>query len=113
MPAQISYLDQEAVVTPPDGYLKPFPLTVMGPTGIQNDLRVLFVSGSESASGGDQAVQMQPDPPTGFTQAYALDAGQETRGVYYRRLVTADPDTSVAWIKPVGWRDFAWAPLTI
>lgn len=114
MPAQVSYLDQEAVVTPPDGYLKPFPLMVMGPTGVQNDLRVLFVSGSESASGGvSEAIQMQSDPPTGFTQAYALAPDFETRGVYYRPLVTGDADTSVAWIKPTGWRDFAWALLTV
>lgn len=112
MPAELIYDDQEAVVTPPTGYLEPFPLT-LGPSWKQNDVRILFVSGSESASGGvSEAVQMQPDPPTGFTQAYALDAGFETRGVYYRRLVNGDTDTSVAWIKPTGWRDFAWAPLT-
>jgi hypothetical protein len=113
MPAQIAYRDQEAVTTPPDGYLKPLPFT-LGPTWQQNDLRVLFVSGSESASGGvAEAIQMNPDPPTGFTQAYALNPDFETRGVYYRRLVTGDVDTSVAWIKPTGWLDFVFAPLSI
>jgi uncharacterized membrane protein YgcG len=113
MPAQIQYRDQAAVVTPPDGYLQPFPLT-LGPTWQQNDVRVLFVSGSEAASGGvSEAVQMNPDPPTGFTQAYALAPDFETRGVYYRRLVTGDTDTSVAWIKPASWRDFMWATLSI
>lgn len=87
---------------------------ILGPNWKQNDLRVLFVSGSESASGGvAEAIEMNPDPPTGFTSAYSLNAGFETRGVYYRRLVSGDVDQSVAWIKPTGWVDFVWAPLTI
>lgn len=112
MPAELQYDDQEALVAPPSGYLEPFPLK-LGPNWAQNDVRILFVSGSESASGGvTEAVQMTPDPPTGFTQGYALSPNFETRGVYYRRLVNGDTDTSVAWIKPTGWRDFVWAPLT-
>lgn len=113
MPAQITYRDQQALTTPPDGYLQAFPF-VMGPDWVNNDVRVLFVSGSEADSGGTaEAVTMTPDPPTGFTQAYALQPGFETRGVYTRRLVTGDPDLSVAWFKPTSWLDFMWAPLTI
>jgi hypothetical protein len=112
MPATISYRDMEAVVTPPNGYLEPFPLT-LGPTQQPNDVRILFVSGSESASGGvSEAIQLNPDPPTGYTGAYTLDPGFETRGVYYRRIASGDTDTSVAWIKPTGWRDFLWVPIT-
>jgi hypothetical protein len=112
MPATISYFDMEAVVTPPNGYLEPFPFT-LGPNQQQNDTRILFVSASESAPGGvTEAVQLVPDPPTGYGQAYALAPDFETRGVYYRTLVTGDADTSVAWIKPSGWRDFLWVPIT-
>lgn len=112
MPATISFFDMAVSITPPNGYLEPQPLT-LGPNWQQNDVRMLFVSGSESASGGvAEAVQMNPDPPTGFTSAYSLNTGFETRGAYYRRLVNGDADTSVAWIKPTAWLDFMFSTVT-
>jgi hypothetical protein len=72
-----------------------------------------LVTASESASGGvSEAVQMVPDPPTGFSAPYALNADFETEGVNYRYLIPGDIDTSVAWIKPAGWRHWCWALLT-
>lgn len=112
IPAIIDFFDMEALVTPPGGYLEPQPLT-MGPNQQPNDLRLQIVTGSESAAGGvSEAVQMVPDPPTGFTAGYALDAGFETEGVNYRYLLANDSDVSVAWIKPAGWRHWCWALLT-
>lgn len=110
--APLVFLDMSASVTPPDGYLEPLPL-LMGPNQQPNDVRILFVSASESASGGvAEEIQMNPDPPSGFTKGYALAPGFETRGVYYRRLVGGDVDTSVSWIKPVGWLDFIFGLVT-
>lgn len=112
MPAELEYFDQQTLTTPPAGYLQPLPF-VMGPTWVNNDMRVLFVSGSESVDSSSEAVKMNPDPPTGFITVWALDQGVETRGVYIRRLLNGDPDLNAAWAKPVGWLDFVWAPLTI
>jgi hypothetical protein len=112
VPVKPSYFDMAVSVTPPNGYLEPQPLT-LGANWQQHDTRILFVSGAESAAGNlTEAVQMQPDPPTGFTQAYALAPGFETRGVYYRTLLNGDADTSVAWIKPLGWQGFVFATIT-
>lgn len=112
MPATVSFFDMSVSVSPPNGYMEPQPLT-LGPNWQPGDVRMLFTSGSESASGSaSEAIQMNPDPPAGFTQAYALAPNFETRGVYYRNLASGDSDTSVAWIKPTGWRDFVWATIT-
>lgn len=112
MALKIVYDDMSVSNTPPTDYQQPVPLT-LGANWQQNDVRILFVSGSETAPGGvAEAIQMSPDPPTGFTQAYALNAGFETRGVYYRRLLAGDTDTSVAWIKPTGWLDYMFGLIT-
>lgn len=56
---------------------------------------------------------MTPDPPTGFTATYALNAGRETHGVYTRRLQNSDTDNvSVSWVKPQSWLHFMTAMLT-
>lgn len=113
MPARVQFFDMEATVTPPTGHRQPFPL-VLGANWQPNDIRVLFVSGE--AQGQDSIttpVKMIPDPPTGFTAAYALNVGAETRGVYYRRLVSGDADAYATFPKPQGWREFMWATLTV
>jgi len=112
MPATLSFFDMSVSVTPPNGYLQPQPLT-LGANWQPNDVRMLFVSGSESASGGiAEALRLKPDPPTGFTGSYVLSPNFETRGVYYRKLLKGDADTSVAWIKPPGWLDFMFSLVT-
>jgi len=119
MPATISFFDMSVSVTPPGGHFQPMPLT-LGPNWQPNDVRLLFVSYSATAPTGDNAqdvalmMTMTPDPPTGFTQAYAINStpGIETRGVYYRYLVAGDADTSVSWPKPAGTRDFMFAIIT-
>lgn len=112
MAASISFFDMEVSVTPPGGYQQPVPLT-LGANWQPNDYRLFFISASEAASGGvTEAIQMVPDPPVGFTGAYVLSPDFETRGVYYRKLLTGDSDTSIAWIKPLGWRDFALGTIT-
>jgi len=113
MPATISFFDMAVNITPPTGYLQPVPLT-LGPNWQPNDVRMLFVSAS-GTSGSDDITLMEPmfpDPPTGFTAAYSLDPGAETRGVYYRYLQPGDSDTSVAFPKPPAWRDFNFATIT-
>lgn len=56
---------------------------------------------------------MLPDPPTGFTAVYSLNPGNETHGIYYRRLVSGDVDQFVDWAKPEQWRHFMTAFLTV
>lgn len=112
MPATISFFDMEATVTPPTGYMQPFPVT-LGPAWQQNDVRLVLVSGAEAAAAGvGEAIQLNPDPPAGFTSAYTMNPSYETRGVYYRRLIAGDSDVSVAWIKPTGWQHFCWSVIT-
>jgi len=112
--ATIVFDDMEASVTPPGGYLEPQPLT-LGPNWLPNDVRLQLVSASEAPpKGWSEAVQMVPDPPTGFVADYNLNPtpGFETEGVYHRYLQPGDQDTSVAWIKPAGWRHWCWSLLT-
>jgi len=99
--------------------MQPVPLTI-GPNWQPNDVRILFISASGTPASGSPdsknnatlPVSMTPDPPTGFTAAYSMDPGFETRGVYYNYLVAGDTDTSVAFPKPPGWRDFNFATIT-
>lgn len=118
MSAQLQFFDMSVSVTPPSGHLEPLPIT-LGPNWQPNDIRLVFVSASGStgqSSGSDETtlmMPMNPDPPTGFTAAYSIDPGHETHGVYWRRLVSGDNDTSVYWPKPSGWRHFMFAELTV
>src|ERR1700756_1127789 len=107
----ITYDDQEASVTPPNGHLEPVPLTV-GPDRQQNDVRVFFIAGAGASNAISSMVPMTPDPPTGYTSAYSLDPGHECWGAYYRRLVFGDGDTSILLPKPVGWQYFSSAIFT-
>lgn len=111
MPATIYFDDPSVVITPPGGHFEPLTLT-LGPNKQQNDVRLVMVSGSGTSSDTTLMVPMSPDPPTGFTAAYVLDSGNETRGIYYRTIVNGDTDTSVAFPKPPGWRDFMYGLLT-
>lgn len=117
MPASISFFDMSVSITPPTGHFAPQPL-LLGANWQPNDVRLLFVSNSATAptSDGSQEVAMTmamtPDPPTGFTAAYSVNPGSETRGVYYRYLVAGDTDTSVSWPKPPGTRDFLFTTIT-
>jgi hypothetical protein len=114
VPAQQSFFDMAVSVTPPTGHLEPVPLT-LGANWKQNDIRTLMVAGLASGSNGDTAAQpMTPDPPTGFTALYNLGPtpGFSTNGVYYRRLVNGDADTSVAWPKPPGWNNYLFTTIT-
>jgi hypothetical protein len=115
MSAQLEFFDMSVSVTPPTGHLEPLPLT-LGPNWQPNDIRLVFVSASGSEDGGGKItlmMAMSPDPPTGFTTAYALDQTHETHGVYYRRLQTGDNDQSMSWVKPPGWRHFMLGLLTV
>lgn len=114
MAAQIQFLDMSVSVTPPGGYREPLPVT-LGPNWQPNDIRLVFVTGSGSDSGSDTALEMvmYPDPPTTFTAAYTRNVGHDTHGVYYRRLVSGDADTSIAWVKPASWRHFMFGLLTV
>lgn len=111
MPATIFFNDMSVTITPPGGHFEPVPLT-LGPNQQANDVRLLFVSGSGTSSDTTLMVPMSPDPPTGFTAAYVLDLDNETRGTYYRTLVSGDTDTSVAFPKPPGWRDYMYTLAT-
>jgi hypothetical protein len=114
MPATISFFDMSVSVTPPAGHLEPVPLT-LGPNWQQNDIRTLIVAGlATSSDGNTAAAPMSPDPPTGFPAIYNLapTPGFSTQGVYYRRLVNGDADTSVTWPKPPGWSNYLFTTLT-
>lgn len=112
MPASIQFFDMEASVTPPKGHFEPVPLT-LGANWQPNDVRILFISaesqGSDSITVG---MPMIPDPPTGFTPAYSIDPGFETRGVYYRYLQTGDTDASVSFPKPPNFREYMFSVVT-
>lgn len=105
-----------ASVTPPNGHKEPLVLT-LGPNWQPNDFRLLFLSasGAEQQSAGVTATEMKmnPDPPSTFTTAYALNLGAETHGVYYRQLVAGDVDQFVTWAKPANWRHYMVSFLTI
>lgn len=116
MPASVSFFDMAVSVTPPNGHLEPQPLLV-GANWQPNDVRLVFISASGTESNSDSQditlmMGMTPDPPTGYTSAYSLNAGLETQGAYYNLLATGDTDTSVAWSKPTSWRHFVLATLT-
>jgi hypothetical protein len=114
MPATLNFFDMSASVTPPKGHEEPLPVT-LGPNWEPNDYRFFFVSGSGTSSLGLSATEMKmnPDPPTTFTTAYALNVGRETHGVYYRKLQSADNDQFVTWAKPSNWRHFMVAMFTV
>jgi hypothetical protein len=111
MAASISFFDMSVSVTPPTGYLLPQPVT-LGPNWQPNDIRILMVSASGVSGNAMLELAMQPDPPSTFTAGYALALGVETDGVYYRRLVAGDNDTSVSWDKPTNWQSYMFATLT-
>jgi hypothetical protein len=112
MPAEIDFLDISVTVSPPQGHFEPFPLT-LGATWQPNDVRMMLTSAAGiTTSGTSLDMPMSPDPPTGYSTPYTLDPHNQTHGVYYRRLVTGDGATSVAWPKPPQWRYFMWATLT-
>lgn len=112
MSAQLQFFDMAVSVTPPSGHLEPLPIT-LGPNWQSNDIRLLFLSGSGASGQGAIEMAMNPDPPTGFTAAYAPSVTRETRGVYYRRLQAGDSDASVYWAKPSSWQYFMFATLTV
>jgi hypothetical protein len=111
----LSFFDMAVSNTPPNGHLETTPLT-LGANWSPNDIRVLMLHAEgQDANGLSLPMPVTPDPPTGFAAAYRLapSADQESIGVFWRRLVTGDTDTSVAWRKPPGWANFNWATLTI
>lgn len=112
MPASIKFFDMDASVTPPNGYLEPLPVT-LGPNWQPGDIRLLFVSAyGVDGTGLTSPMGMTPDPPTGFSAAYSINLGFETRGVYWSRLTPSSVDTNIAWTKPVQWRDFMFVTIT-
>lgn len=113
MPAIVDFFDMEASITPPTGYAEPVPLT-LGANWQPNDIRFLFICAEATGDSGSTTtpIAMFPDPPTGFTAAYSLNPGFETKGVYYRRLATGDSDTNVFFPKPQGWREYMFATVT-
>lgn len=108
---KITYDDQEASVTPPNGYLEPVPVT-LGPDQQQNDLRIFFIAAGGSTTNLMAMTPMSPDPPTGFAASYSLNPGHECWGAYYNRLALGDTDTSVAFQKPPAWQYYASAIFT-
>lgn len=108
----LNFFDMAVSTTPPAGHLEPLPLT-LGPNRQPNDVRLFLISASGSGSSTTLMMQMNPDAPTGFTAAYSLNPGVETEGVYYRRILASDVDTSVNWVKPPGWRHFMLSTLTV
>lgn len=109
----VEFFDMAVSLTPPTGHVEPYPL-LLGPNWRPNDVRLLMVSASGQNDAGltASAMEMRDDPPTSFSTAYALYPTDETEGVYYRRLISGDADSSVSWEKPSGWRHFVWATLT-
>lgn len=114
MPAQLQFFDMSVSISPPGGHQEPLPVT-LGPNWQPGDIRLMFVSGSGSDAGSDTTLEMvmASDPPATFSGAYSLNPGHETHGVYYRRLVSGDTDTSVSWTKPASWRHFMFGLLTV
>lgn len=116
MTATISFFDMEASVTPPNGYAEPVPLT-LGTNWQPNDIRFLFICAESTGGPGDSGstttpIPMHTDPPTGFTAAFSLNPGFETKGVYYRRLIAGDVDQNLFFPKPPGWREYMFATIT-
>lgn len=108
------FFDMSVSVSPPGGHLEPLPIT-LGPNWKPNDLRIVFVSASGSESSGSATIDVPliSDPPATFTAAYSLNPGNETHGVYFRRLVSGDNDQSVYWPKPAGWTHFMFGMMTV
>ena len=111
MASQLQFFDMSVQVTPPSGYLEPLPIP-LGPNWQPGDVRLVLVSGSGASANAMLEMAMVSDPPTGFIQAYALNPGVETHGVYYQRLTPSSTDTSVAWDKPTQWQHFMFALVT-
>jgi hypothetical protein len=100
-------------LTPPAGYLQPQPIP-LGPNRLPNDIRLAFITASGVTGGSMLEMQLQPDPPTGFTAAYSINPGLETHGVYYRRITATDTDNvNVTWAKPTNWQHFMFATMTV
>lgn len=111
MPAPVSFFDMSVSVTPPDGYLQPYPV-LLGANWQPNDVRLAFISASGVDGNETSMMGMTPDPPTGFTAAYSFNPGLETQAVYYNLLASGDIDANVAWTKPPDWRHFNFAIVT-
>lgn len=110
--APITFFDMAVTLTPPSGHFQPQPL-LLGASWQPNDIRILIVSAyGNERSGVQQSVAMFPHPPTGFTAAYEVGPGFETRAVFWRRLQAGDTDTEVKWPKPPSWNHFLFATLT-
>lgn len=96
MPAQLSFFDMEASVTPPVGYFPPIPITA-GPNWQPGDIRVYCLGWHSvtTAAGVDNAwipipgytsVNVQFDTGSGLSPVIRW-------GVFWRRMVTGDLDT--------------------
>lgn len=112
MTGQLSFFDMSVSASPPTGHKQPMPVTI-GPNWQTNDVRLVFISASGSTGTGTLELAMNPDPPDGFTAAYARSQDVETHGVYYQRLASGAEDASVAWGKPQGWTHFMYAAVTV
>lgn len=112
-PTRLDFFDMAVTVTSPTGYFEPMPLTA-GASAQPNDVRIFVISGSGAASENSTTLlPMTPTTPTGYTAAYSLNPAYETQGVFYRRLVGGDDDTTVYWTKPPKWRHFMWSTFTV
>lgn len=109
----LDFFDMAVSITSPTGYFEPMPLTI-GASAQNNDLRIFVISGSGAASQNSTTLlPMTPSTPSGYVAAYSLNPAYETQGVFYRRVVTGDNDTTVYWTKPPKWRHFMWATFTV
>lgn len=109
----LDFFDMAVSITEPTGYFEPMPLT-MGASAQANDLRIFVISCSGAAGENSTTlIPMVPSTPNGFTAAYSLNPGYETQGVFYRRLLSGDSDTTVYWTKPPKWRHFMWSTFTV
>lgn len=112
MPATLQFFDMSVSVTPPNGHLEPFPLT-LGPNWQPNDIRIHFLSLSGATNDGTVMMRTTPSPPTGYTAAFSQNPASETHAVFWRRLVSGDNSTGVAWAKPQNWRHFMYGAITV
>jgi hypothetical protein len=112
VPATLQFFDMSVSVTPPTGYLEPFPIT-LGPNWQPNDIRLVFMTASGSDTTGTIALSTDQSPPPGFTSAFSQNPASETHAVFWRRLQTGDNSTGVAWRKPEGWRHFMYGAVTV
>lgn len=110
--AQLQFFDLSVSISPPGGHLEPLPV-LLGPNWQPNDVRIMFASASAVKNSTALPISMNPDPPSGFSTAYSRDPGDDTHGVYFRRLSPGDVDSSVYWTKPSSWQHFMLAFLTV